>query len=826
MPEYLSPGVYVEEVDTGAKAIEGVSTSTAGLVGVTERGPVDVPIPVTSVGDFERWFGGKLDRGAYANGRDLHCYLPDAVEGFFANGGKRLYVTRIVPAEALRATFTLHAVNPDPTAVSAATTLLRNAAPGSGDADDPLVVLDGSNITAPGDVLRVGDGSGAEYRAAALTTPTALTDPEIVVLDGPSPFTVPAGATIGLPDPLGAETYTLGAAAGAGAATIAVVASAAPGTPPAAGMIVRLGGSLSSIAAVTAGAAATDFDLVVDPPLAVAAAAGDTVEILVGRVGVATTLAAATAAGDTAATLVSANPVGPNAPEAGDTIVVDGEPLTLSTVTPDGGNPTTTFDVTFPAASAAHAAGAAVQTAPPGVTLALEAGAGSLALVVSSLTPPAAGTVLLVPDGSGGGAPRQVVAPTTVTLVAPLGVAVAAGQTLRAVTLAAPVPPLTLASRPTSADSAAGDGSVALAARRELRVGQLLQIGGPTVELRRIRALPASSPIGNDPGQVVLDAPLGAAHGKGAAVDVVVATPDPAPAATILAWAAAGATTLSVAGSPAATDVAAIAGDDGPVYVTVASVAPITPAFVALGSVLHGAHRAGEQLVERVPLMSISALDAGQWGNRLRISVQDEGVGLVAPTTLRERVDATHIRLTSSVGIEPGTVLELSRTDGTPTDALLKVVSIDRQDNDKITLAAALTAQQQAQITAAGNRFLKVRSREFRLTVELLHQRDAARPRRNDVVIASEVFTNLSMDPRHSRYVQNVIGNSDPAAPIRLADRRSQGESRYIRVHDVDDADPPSAAQLGVRVGPEVLVDVSPIGVRRERAWPSRAVTI
>ncbi len=33
MPEYLAPGVYVTEVATGAKPIEGVSTSTAGMVG-------------------------------------------------------------------------------------------------------------------------------------------------------------------------------------------------------------------------------------------------------------------------------------------------------------------------------------------------------------------------------------------------------------------------------------------------------------------------------------------------------------------------------------------------------------------------------------------------------------------------------------------------------------------------------------------------------------------------------------------------------------------------------------------------------------------------
>ena len=48
MPEYLAPAVYVEEIDTGSKPIEGVSTSTAGLIGVAERGPVGVPILITS----------------------------------------------------------------------------------------------------------------------------------------------------------------------------------------------------------------------------------------------------------------------------------------------------------------------------------------------------------------------------------------------------------------------------------------------------------------------------------------------------------------------------------------------------------------------------------------------------------------------------------------------------------------------------------------------------------------------------------------------------------------------------------------------------------
>src|SRR5262252_3984175 len=95
MPEYLAPGVYIEEIDTGSKPIEGVSTSTAGMIGVTERGPVNVPILLTSMGDYTRWFGERL---SFADFEDL-CYLPLAVEGFFTNGGKRLYLTRVLDTE-------------------------------------------------------------------------------------------------------------------------------------------------------------------------------------------------------------------------------------------------------------------------------------------------------------------------------------------------------------------------------------------------------------------------------------------------------------------------------------------------------------------------------------------------------------------------------------------------------------------------------------------------------------------------------------------------------------------------------------------------------
>lgn len=104
MPEYLAPGVYIQEVPSANKAIQAASTSTAGMVGLTERGPVRVPTFITSAAQFKRIFGGLLDNKTYTGGKDA---LPHAVNGFFANGGSRVYVVRILGATAARATVTL-----------------------------------------------------------------------------------------------------------------------------------------------------------------------------------------------------------------------------------------------------------------------------------------------------------------------------------------------------------------------------------------------------------------------------------------------------------------------------------------------------------------------------------------------------------------------------------------------------------------------------------------------------------------------------------------------------------------------------------------------
>lgn len=95
MPNYLSPGVYMEEVDRGAKPIEAVGTAVAAFIGYTEKAsdmkngePISLlgkPTLVTNWSQFVAKFGGFI-KGAY---------LPDSVYGYFANGGSIAYIVSI-----------------------------------------------------------------------------------------------------------------------------------------------------------------------------------------------------------------------------------------------------------------------------------------------------------------------------------------------------------------------------------------------------------------------------------------------------------------------------------------------------------------------------------------------------------------------------------------------------------------------------------------------------------------------------------------------------------------------------------------------------------
>lgn len=97
MAEYLSPGVYVEEYDSSPRSIEGVGTSTAGFVGMAVKGLTQgAPQLVTSYASFTRQYGGYLSEFSHGEYR----YLASSVEQFFANGGTKCYVARVIPEDA------------------------------------------------------------------------------------------------------------------------------------------------------------------------------------------------------------------------------------------------------------------------------------------------------------------------------------------------------------------------------------------------------------------------------------------------------------------------------------------------------------------------------------------------------------------------------------------------------------------------------------------------------------------------------------------------------------------------------------------------------
>jgi len=113
MPEYLAPGVYVEEVSFRSKSIQGVPTSTTGFAGLTHYGPVQYlngpkttePRLVTSYAEFERVYGSlePFDdglTGTLQQPQQPLPYLAHAARAFFLNGGSLLYVSRIYKAPA------------------------------------------------------------------------------------------------------------------------------------------------------------------------------------------------------------------------------------------------------------------------------------------------------------------------------------------------------------------------------------------------------------------------------------------------------------------------------------------------------------------------------------------------------------------------------------------------------------------------------------------------------------------------------------------------------------------------------------------------------
>ncbi|MGW1681960.1 phage tail sheath family protein [Saccharopolyspora sp. NPDC002376] len=136
MPSYLSPGVYVEEVQNGARPIEGVGTAVAAFVGFAAQGPFHQPTLVTNWNQYVQTFGG-FDDG----------YLAHAVYGYFANGGGTAYIVRIGGPSAESST----AATPQPAELGG---LRISALPGAG-SDISVEVADAEGENPPEDRFRL-----------------------------------------------------------------------------------------------------------------------------------------------------------------------------------------------------------------------------------------------------------------------------------------------------------------------------------------------------------------------------------------------------------------------------------------------------------------------------------------------------------------------------------------------------------------------------------------------------------------------------------------------------------------------------------------------
>ncbi len=203
MPEYLTPGVYVEEVSFRAPSIEGVGTSTTGFAGVALTGPIyTLPSPnpgqtpvqnpapelLTSFGDFQNIYGSydnlTLSGTTYTN------YLAMAVKAFFDNGGLQLYVSRVfVPnGGADMGLATGGTLSP----MNVAVTARFPGASGNQQVTVNLKAARTQRIT----TLPTGSLLASAANTSSLADPVLPTDVQIT-LNGPFPWGLPAKVLVG-----------------------------------------------------------------------------------------------------------------------------------------------------------------------------------------------------------------------------------------------------------------------------------------------------------------------------------------------------------------------------------------------------------------------------------------------------------------------------------------------------------------------------------------------------------------------------------------------------------------------------------------------------
>ncbi len=216
MPTYLSPGVYVEEVEAGSRPIEGVGTAVAAFVGVASQGPFHTPTLVTNWSQFTGTFGEFVEGS----------YLAHAVYGYFMNGGGNCFVVRIGEessnggkskaqltsgASATLGSYEVRAVDN----TTAGNGITVEVAPATGDSPPPdaftllVKTADGQtaetfeNVTTKKGRQNVVTVVKAQSKLIELTEPTTAGQLERPP-DGPVTL---SGATDPLPSTLGADDY-------------------------------------------------------------------------------------------------------------------------------------------------------------------------------------------------------------------------------------------------------------------------------------------------------------------------------------------------------------------------------------------------------------------------------------------------------------------------------------------------------------------------------------------------------------------------------------------------------------------------------------------
>ena len=733
MGEYLSPGVYSEFIEPIAP-IEPVSTSTAAMIGVSERGPENVPILVGAPGEFERWFGSILPIDDYRDpfdARRAHCYLPHAVQGFFANGGKRLYALRVMPPGARRAAMTLFAR--DPLGAASGLALMTRAAAG----DTQALIAVGGALPTVGQSVRIGDGSAAEYREITAVHPAAVgTNGFHVAVETPLAHDHAAGAVVtAFAAVAAAVTLTAPVAAADAIVTVLSLALDLTTVPGGVQRLAMSGGGVTTIAnvvAVAAGAGANEYDLTLAGPVGHGYAATDSAEVY--------------------------------------------------------------------------------RTDPGPYTLALGAVTGSSILATDVAI--AAGSIVEL-----GAAPnldsRRAMLAAYLPLAVDLPADVGTGAAVEHVTLAATATPATTLTAPVAGRA------LALAARTDIAGGSILLLtDGPVQEYAVVASLFGPEAPAPDPGTVMLvQAPT---HGfpAGASAQIVgLGVPAPQHAATqVVAPAHAGDNRLAVlrANGWVVGDTFSVQSNTGVSYHRV-SAAPVALVSARIEfdplDPLGAEHAAGSEIAIRTPLLDVTALDRGRWGNRLRISVEDEISGLAANAAITGLITAVELQLSTISGLQPGSNIEVTNP-ASGASLVLKVRSTDPATTRIRLEAPGLDAAALAILgPVAPPQTYMLRSREFRMTIALLRRPDPAEPSRNEEVISNEVFRNLSLDPRHARYAPRILG--DVNGPLRREDRRPEGESLYIRLSDRAAT---AAVLRSIRLGPETLIDHLPNG----RTAPAR----